>query len=80
MVFIWVTFLVGTFRSVWIWAAILTVCFCLRAQHDHELTYGILIHQDISYSLSSDPDFILGLDNWKLSFFILEYFLYTSPL
>ena len=56
-------FLGGTFRSVWIWAAILTVSFYLRAQHDHELTYGILIPQDISYGLSSDPYCILRLDN-----------------
>ena len=56
MVFIWVTFLWGKFRSV----------------------HGILIPQDISYSLSSDLDFILILDNWKLSFFIIEYFLYNT--
>ena len=38
--------------------------------------------QDISYNLSSDPDFIFILDNWKLSLFtiesIIEYFPYNT--
>ena len=42
------------------------------------LLLGILIPQDISYSLSSDPDFILILDNWKLSIYVMEYFLYHA--
>ena len=36
--------------------------------------HGILIFQDISYSLSFGPDFILILGKWKLSFFIIGYF------